>query len=229
MAKSMLFQILCFLSCASEYTLLYFFSCWIMCFDRLLVASGPDGINKVIDRFIERFSDYSKRQVEIKINEVATKEKREEDNIKVWHIRPEFEYYLHMEDHPLPNEVGNSASAGKKATGKEKTEKKEEKDSSAKKGATSSASEKEKGKGKEVSSASKSTPAKRKAADANLDDEPEVASPLGNAAKEPKKAKSAFGLFVKAKRPEAEAKLGPDASVSRLIRLCYQSPSFISV
>lgn len=192
------------------------------CFYRLLVGSGPDGINKVIDRFIEKYPDYSKRQVEIKINEVASKEKREEDNIKVWHIKPEFDYYLHMEEQPLPsdNTSSNVAGSGKKSAVKDKKEESSSKSTKVKSTVSEvTTGEKEKAKSKEGATSTKTTttPAKRKAVDANLDEEPEVSSPVGNAAKEPKKAKTAFGLFVKAKRPEAEAKLGPDASVREIL------------
>ena len=41
----------------------------------------------------------SKRQVEIKINELAVKEKMVGDTAKVWHIRPKFQYLLSVDNY----------------------------------------------------------------------------------------------------------------------------------
>jgi hypothetical protein len=43
------------------------------------VESGPDGINKVVDKFILKNTFISKRQVELKIWDLAVKEKRGSD------------------------------------------------------------------------------------------------------------------------------------------------------
>ncbi len=52
----------------------------------LIAAAGADGINKVVERFVAIHPTISKRQVEIKIMEVAMKEKRPTDITKVhWH------------------------------------------------------------------------------------------------------------------------------------------------
>lgn len=223
---------------------------------KMLVASGPDGIHKVVDKFLEKFPQYSKRQVEIKINDLAVKEKRETDHLKVWHIKPEFEFYLHLEENipvqlTIPQSMKDLSGAPEKERKKpgpkpkSKTEGKSEASSSvpmetspttndtsivkkegkeSAKATTTSASKAKAastaaaGEEKE-SSAVKSTPAKRKAVEANIggDEDHDATSPTpaNSAVKEPKKSKSAFGLFVKAKRPEAEAKLGQDHSVSK--------------
>jgi hypothetical protein len=206
----------------------------------MLIASGPDGINKVIDKFIEKFSNYSKRQVEIKINEIAVKEKREDDNIKVWHIKPEFEYFLHMEEKaPSPSAAPAAPPADRKKPGPKKKvktegeggddggEKNEEsKEKSVKKEKTVKP-KKEKDESEAHESAPKVTPAKRKAVEANIDtnnlddDIPSPPPTTPGTAKEPKKSKSAFGLFVKSKRSEAEAKLSSGASVSEICLNCF--------
>jgi hypothetical protein len=226
----------------------------------MLVASGADGINKVVDKFIERFPNYSKRQVEIKINELALKEKRNDDSVKVWHIKPEFEFYLHLEEKAPPASAlaappsKKPGPKGKKATAtaadatkeeggdedapaEKDAEEEKEPPSSAKKSAAaaapksakkSPAPKKEKGDGADGAAPPAKTPAKRKAADANIDTtesslshkhgdgESDLPSPnpSSSAMKEPRKPKTAFGIFVKSKRGEAEAKLGAESTVS---------------
>ena len=44
--------------------------------------------------FVAAHPEVSKRQVELKIAEIAEKEKRPEDAGKVWHVKVEFEYLL---------------------------------------------------------------------------------------------------------------------------------------
>lgn len=61
---------------------------------KIIVASGSDGIQKVIDKFLETYPDVPKRAIENKIFEIATKEKRDSDVSKVWHMKAEFEYLL---------------------------------------------------------------------------------------------------------------------------------------
>lgn len=60
----------------------------------IISVAGPDGVSKIIDKFLEKFPTFSKRQIEIKINEVSVKEKREENTMKVWHIKDEYLKYL---------------------------------------------------------------------------------------------------------------------------------------
>jgi hypothetical protein len=48
-----------------------------------LKAAGPDGINKVVDKFVLRHPLIARRQVEMKIWEVSVKEKRDDDTKQV--------------------------------------------------------------------------------------------------------------------------------------------------
>ena len=56
------------------------------------------GISGVIAQFVAKHPTISKRQIELKIAEIAVKEKHEHDSTKVWHIRPEFQHLLNMDD-----------------------------------------------------------------------------------------------------------------------------------
>jgi hypothetical protein len=58
---------------------------------RVLVDARGDGMNRVVERFHERYSNISKRQIELAIEKLAFKDKREQDTTKVWYIRPEYE------------------------------------------------------------------------------------------------------------------------------------------
>jgi hypothetical protein len=153
----------------------------------MLKKAGPDGVGKVVNEFTAVHPELSKRQTEMKIAEVAVKEKKGDDVKQVWHIRPEFEHYLTMEnfyDGQAPAQPAKGAKSGPK-----------EKASS--------------------SSSSSGGAAKRKRED---DDDDGDSGPKGKGGstptggREPKKAKHAFGFFVKAKRAEAEVEVG-DASV----------------
>ena len=64
---------------------------------KLLVQSQSMGVNQVANQFLRWYPTLTKRQVDLKINELAVKEKLEEDHTKVWHIRPEFKYLLDLE------------------------------------------------------------------------------------------------------------------------------------
>lgn len=136
---------------------------------RLLQAAGPDGISKVVEKFIGSHPLFAKRQVELKINEIAVKEKRENDSCKVWHIKPEFLRF-----------VDPSGAAPKKAE-----------DEMSNEGG---------GKRKSLSGSAESPPSKKMKKDVPSE--------------EPKKYKRAFGFFVRAKRSEAEKRVGQDGSVS---------------
>jgi hypothetical protein len=61
---------------------------------KLLVESKTIGVGQVTKRFLEWYPSISKRQIELKIAELAVKEKTFEDVTKVWHIRPEYQYML---------------------------------------------------------------------------------------------------------------------------------------
>jgi hypothetical protein len=156
--------------------------------DRLLKSSGNDGINKVIAQFLTNHPSYAKRQIEMKINEVAVKEKRGDDRLQVWHINPEFQQYLEMENFDMDeiNEPQVSAPKPKKVK--------------------ASNAEKSEGKGT-IDSFFPSKSQKRKLDDSQSSDKAgngASSSSIDATPKEPKKLKRAFGFFVKAKRAEAE-------------------------
>lgn len=59
----------------------------------LIAEAGADGIQKITLPFTEKYPNISKRQCEMKISELAIKEKRGDDSKSIWHLRPEFSYY----------------------------------------------------------------------------------------------------------------------------------------
>ena len=63
---------------------------------KLIQSAKQDGINKLVATFLQAHPNVSKRQAEIRINEAAVKEKRPEDKYIVWHLREEYEKFLHM-------------------------------------------------------------------------------------------------------------------------------------
>jgi len=63
---------------------------------KLIQSAKQDGINKLVATFLAAHPNVSKRQAEIRINEAAVKEKRPEDKYIVWHLREEYEKFLHM-------------------------------------------------------------------------------------------------------------------------------------
>lgn len=65
---------------------------------KLLVASQAMGISGVVAQFVAKHPTISKRQIELKIAEIAVKEKHEKDPTKVWHIRPDFQHLLERDD-----------------------------------------------------------------------------------------------------------------------------------
>ena len=69
---------------------------------KLLVESKTLGVAIVTKKFLEWYPTISKRQVELKIAELAVKEKTFEDVTKVWHIRPEYQYMLKYD---TPDEI----------------------------------------------------------------------------------------------------------------------------
>lgn len=62
----------------------------------MLVRGGADGVTKIVSEFYGRYAKdgVSKRQTEMKINEIAVKEKREEDARPVWHLREGFTHLV---------------------------------------------------------------------------------------------------------------------------------------
>ena len=154
---------------------------------KMLKKAGPDGVGKVVNEFTAAHPELSKRQTEMKIAEVAVKEKKGEDLKQVWHIRPEFEDYLKKENFYDGQVVLAQPAKSAKSAPKEKAP---------------------------SSSSSSSAVAKRKRDDDDDDGDSGARGKGGSTptGKEPKKAKHAFGFFVKAKRAEAEMEIG-DASV----------------
>lgn len=65
---------------------------------KLLKSAGADGISKVVTQFQVNHPTLAKRQIELKINEVAVKAKRGDDRSQLWYVKPEFEKYLDMEN-----------------------------------------------------------------------------------------------------------------------------------
>lgn len=61
---------------------------------RLVVSAGSDGMAKVVERFHAIHSAYPKRQIEIAIDKLLYKDKREGDTMKVWYVRSEYEHFL---------------------------------------------------------------------------------------------------------------------------------------
>ncbi len=158
----------------------------------MLKTAGPDGISKVVDAFLVNHPLISKRQVELKIFELAVKEKRSEDSYKIWHIRDEFTRYLDMvPGQPIPAKKNEPKSAAK-----------------SKQSASDEAPK--------SSSKAASTPKRKRDDEAAAPSSGAKDGSGGSAVKGegPKKFKRAFGFFVKAKRAEAEESLGDDASVS---------------
>jgi hypothetical protein len=154
---------------------------------RLLKAAGADGIGKIINAFYANHPHIPKRQVELKIADIAIKEKRPGGADKIiWYVLPEYEKYLHMENFESISSEPPEKSA--KPASKSKKEK-----------ATTSAAVAE----EEPASGSKSKAAKRPR-ESDTAGVPVPAQPSM-----PKKFKRAFGFFVKAKKAEAEKALGP--------------------
>jgi hypothetical protein len=61
---------------------------------RTLIKGSKDGMARVVEEFVSQHPTISKRQTEMKIQELCVKEKRTGDTIKCWHVKPEFEYYV---------------------------------------------------------------------------------------------------------------------------------------
>lgn len=61
---------------------------------RLVQAAGPNAQPSIVLPFISKYPQVSRRQVEMKISEMAVKEKRECDPTKLWRVKDEYEYYL---------------------------------------------------------------------------------------------------------------------------------------
>lgn len=155
---------------------------------KMLVKAGYDGITKVINSFVAKYPHMSKRQTELRIIELAVKEKHEEDRGKVWHIRPEFAHFLNMDNfdetpEAVPHPIENASSSAP-VTEKKRKSSGGEPSSKTSKAPISKTKEKD-------TSAAATIATKRKRDDIE----------------EPKKYKNAFNIFVKRVRAEAEQSL----------------------
>mmetsp|Transcript_11483 Transcript_11483/g.18741 ORF Transcript_11483/g.18741 Transcript_11483/m.18741 type:complete len:1481 (+) Transcript_11483:112-4554(+) len=154
---------------------------------QLLARSGADGISKVQDKFTTLYPNISKRQVELEALKMFVKEKRGKDSMKMWHVRP---FYAHLLD--------------------------DKKDAGAPEQAKTPKSTKKKGSITDFMVKSGSTPSsstgKRKHSDSSSTPHGDKASPAGGTEKKKSKPKTAFQLYVKEHRSEAEAALGDAAS-----------------
>jgi len=160
---------------------------------RILIKAGPDGIVKVVSSFLQLHPSISKRQIELKVAEIAIKEKRPSDTTKIWHIRKEFEHYLNG----APKKLDSSAKKRKKSV-----------DGSA---STPSASTSVSASNEEVNTPNKR--AKNQTPQVQPDDRE-----VGSEDRKSKqgKNKSAFAFFVRANRIQVEQELGPSIEKEEL-------------
>ncbi len=92
---------------------------------RLIVEAGGDGIAKIVEKFVELHPDVPKRQVEMKINEMAFKDKRGVDTKPTWYLKSEFEKYASGGTSSVAQEVEGTSNKTK-ASKKRKIEKEED-------------------------------------------------------------------------------------------------------
>jgi SWI/SNF-related matrix-associated actin-dependent regulator of chromatin subfamily A member 5 len=161
---------------------------------RLLHSSGSDGVTKVQEKFISKYPNISKRQVELEAQKLAVKEKQGNDATKVWHIRPEFEHLLEVHDNESP-EVEEQAKTPKSAKKKGSIT-----DFMVSKSGSTTTPTATSGKRKQPGSSTTTTPADKQSPSTSTEK------------KKSSKPKTAFQLYVKEHRAEAEASLGDDAS-----------------
>ena len=160
----------------------------------MIKEAGPDGVSKVVEKFVGNHPNFAKRQVELKISEIAIKEKRTNDSKLVWYILPQYEHFLEME-----NFEENAAIADKSDATAMETEDKKRKRSI----------------GDNMSSP-ESKPKQKVTKPSSEDKQTSQSSASG----EPKKYKRAFAWFVKEKRPEAE-KVAKNPEVLLHIKLYF--------
>lgn len=94
----------------------------------IIAHAGPDGVSKIIEKFLEKFPTFSKRQVEIKINEVGVKEKREENNMKVWHVKDDYLKYLDIYKENQLKNAQNKEQVGDETVVKDENEEENDKE-----------------------------------------------------------------------------------------------------
>jgi DNA polymerase III gamma/tau subunit len=199
-------------------------------------------VTKIVTKFVEMHPSTSKRQVEMKITEVAIKEKRATDTqkvmpspllsplsspvdsspcfclvlccaVKVWHLKREWEHLLEDPVEKQPVAAPAAASESKK---KSETTKKRKSVETAAPVATAVEPEtkpaSKKSRAKEPAVAAAETPVPKAAARSTSTSSSSAAAPPVTPKTE-KKVKTAFEIFVKEKRAEVEETLGSNADV----------------
>ncbi|CAM9745440.1 unnamed protein product [Chrysoparadoxa australica] len=87
---------------------------------RLVARSGSKGLDRLVTEFVSSHTDISKRQVELRVQEIGFKEKRQGDTRESWYIRPAFQKHLEGEEKEAAP-AGNQAAAAT-ATASQPTE-----------------------------------------------------------------------------------------------------------
>jgi len=175
----------------------------------MVADAGMSGINALTLAFTAKHPSISKRQCEIKINEIGEKDKRAGDSSKVWYIRPEFEKYLLMKcssggeametDEPPKKKAGKAAASTLASGGSSGSLIKRKREEGTKTPAS-----------KQKKSSAASTPGALTPLVNSNSNTPNAAD--GGALVAPKKFKRAFGFFVKARRYDAEAQVKEEAA-----------------
>lgn len=182
---------------------------------KLLQAAGPDGINKVVDRFVLKHPLIARRQVEMKIWDVAVKEKREEDTKTVWHIKPECEHYLNMENFCADDVVASGQPTDSKA---QKRKREAEAQAAAAAAAVAAEEAEGGGGGEQKKAATPKAKAKSAAASSSSSATAGAGAGTGAADTEPKKYKRAKNWFAKENKAEYQEKMS-DPAVKQLTAL----------
>lgn len=182
-----------------------------------MIEGRPGSLIQLAQAFVRDYPMVSKRQAEFRLNEIAVKEKRAEDSVKAWHVRPEFERYLHLPvpppmpsgvpaaDGTAPSSCSASSLPSAAATTTTPTPKKRKSsslESSATPAASSSSAVKKPRKSSSSASAAEGTAMTSPSSPAGA-----ARAATSSTLVPPKKFKRAFGFFVKAKRHEVERQL----------------------
>ena len=67
----------------------------------MLQGAGADGMSKVVNNFFAEYPSVSKRQTELKIAEIAVKEKREDDTRQVMCVNYKQLFYIEISTYLL--------------------------------------------------------------------------------------------------------------------------------
>jgi len=169
---------------------------------KTLMEMPSDGVNKCVTAFMIKHNDISKRQIEMKIGEIATKEKRAGDSKQVWHIKSEYQHYLTME---TPSYEASSSSS---ATKKRKVD--SDNNDSNKKAKGSEKIPKAKGDDKAVKRPREEGGNSNSNSNSNKKKEVSSKDDNDNDNDKPKKKKTAFGLWVKDSKGRGVAALNEE-------------------